>query len=404
MLDTRAWDRIADRLDASDLYRADHRAIFEAVADVAEQGQHPDAVTVGEHLTRHGRLADAGGRDYLARLVSDTTGAVNIGAYAKIIRECAMLRQLIEAASDIVVGAFEFKGGEAVELLDQAEQRVFEIADRGLCRGSGFEPIAKLITNSWDRLQELSECEDGITGVATGFHDLDNMTAGLQRGDLVVIAGRPSMGKTALALNIAEFAALQRGVSTGILSMEMSKEQIAHRLIGSIGRINQKKLRTGHLSLEDWDRIHSALGLLKDAPIFIDDAPTLSPAEVRARARRLKRERNLGLIVVDYLQLMQVDGSSENRTTEISRISQSLKRLARELNVPVIALSQLNRSVEQRADKRSLMSDLRESGAIEQDADVIILSTARNSTIRKLPKKAWQRSSAASKAMARPAR
>lgn len=371
MLDTRAWDQVADASSASELYREDHRLIFKAIAEVAEKRQHPDAVTVGEHLARLGRLEDAGGRAYLAQLVRDSAGAANIQAYAKIVRDCALLRQLIEAGGDIAASAYEFKGREVVELLDRAEQRVFEIADRGLRRGA-VEPVGELLPDSWDRLQELSESKSSITGVATGFSDLDKMTAGLQRGDLVVIAGRPAMGKTALALNIAEFAALKNQVSTGILSMEMSKEQITFRLIGSIGRIRQSALRAGDLSQQDWVRIESAMSLLKDAPIFIDDAPSLSPTDVRARARRLKREHDLGLIVVDYLQLMQVDGSSENRTTEISLISRSLKGLARELNIPVIALSQLNRSVEQRTNKRPMMSDLRESGAIEQDADLII--------------------------------
>ena len=336
MLDTRAWDQVADALSASELYREDHRLTFKAIAEVAEKGQHPDAVTVAERLARQGKLEDAGGRAYLARLVRDSAGAANIRAYAKIVRDSALLRRLIEAGGDISANAFEYKGGEVVELLDRAEQRIFEIADRGLRRGA-VEPVGELLPDAWDRLQELSESEGGITGVVTGFRALDEKTAGLQQGDLVVIAGRPSMGKTALALNIAEFAALENKISTGILSMEMSKEQIAFRLIGSIGRIRQSALRAGDLSQQDWVRVESAMSLLKDAPIFIDDAPSLSPTDVRARARRLKREHDLGLIVVDYLQLMQVDGSSENRTTEISLISRSLKGLARELDIPVIA-------------------------------------------------------------------
>ena len=372
MLDTRAWDLVADKVSASDLYRVDHRHIFKAIAEVVELGQHPDAVTVGEHLSKLGRLQEAGGNVYLAQLVQHSAGAANIQAYAKIVRDRAMLRHLIEAAGDIAASAYEPEGREVVEIVDEAERRVFDIADQGQRVGTGFEPIRERIEESWDRLQELSDSQSDITGVATGFCDLDEMTAGLQKGDLVVIAGRPSMGKTALALNIAEFAAIEHRVPTGILSMEMSKEQITFRLIGSMGRVNQKSLRTGRLSDGDWERIKKVLDTLKSAPIFIDDAPSLKPTEVRARARRLKREHNLELLVVDYLQLMQVEGSNENRTTEISRISQSLKSLARELNIPVVALSQLNRSVEQRADKRPMMSDLRESGAIEQDADVII--------------------------------
>ena len=387
MLDTRAWDLVADRVSASDLYRADHRHIFKAIAEVVELGQHPDAVTIGEHLSKLGCLEEAGGKVYLARLVRNSAGAANIRAYAKIVRDRAMLRQLIEAAGDIAASAYEPEGREVADIVDEAECRVFDVADRGQRVGTGFESISERIEESLDRLQELSDSQNEITGVATGFTDLDEMTAGLQKGDLVVIAGRPSMGKTALALNIAEFAAIEHRVSTGILSMEMSKEQITFRLIGSIGRVNQKSLRTGRLSDDDWDRIKKALDMLRNAPIFIDDAPSLKPTEVRARARRLKREHNLELLVVDYLQLMQVEGSNENRTTEISRISQSLKSLARELNIPVVALSQLNRSVEQRADKRPMMSDLRESGAIEQDADVIIFIYREEAYDRETPNK-----------------
>ena len=360
MLDPRAWDQVADRVSANDLYRPDHRYIFKAVADVVDLGQPPDAITVGEHLSKQGRLEEAGGSAYLARMVANSAGAANIQAYAKIVRDRAMLRQLIEAAGDIAASAYEPEGREVVDLVDEAERRVFDIADRGQRTGIGFEPVNELIGASLDRLQELSDHRNEIIGVATGFIDLDKMTAGLQKGDLVIIAGRPSMGKTALALNIAASAAAGNRIPTGILSMEMSKEQIMFRLIGSLGRLNQQLLRTGRLSDADWQRVKKALDELKDAPLFIDDAPALKPTEVRARARRLKREHDLGLFVVDYLQLMQAEGTNENRTTEISRISQSLKSLARELNIPVVALSQLNRGVEQRTDKRPMMSDLRE--------------------------------------------
>ena len=372
MLDTRAWERVADKVSESDFYRTDNRHIFHAIADVVELEQHPDAVTIGEHLSRLGRLEDAGGQAYLARLVANSAGAVNIEAYAKIVRDRAMLRQLIEAAGDIATNAFEPEGREVADLVDEAESRIFDIAERGRRTGAGFQPVKHLIAETWDGLQAMSEQPDGIIGVATGFKDLDEMTGGLQKGDLVVIAGRPSMGKTALALNIAECAAIEHRVSTGILTMEMSNSQIMYRFIGSIARINQKLLRLGRVTDEDWNRIKSVMDKLHYAPIFIDDAPSLTPTEVRARARRLKREHDLGLLVVDYLQLMRVEGLNENRTTEISRISRSLKGLARELGIPVIALSQLNRAVEQRVDKRPLMSDLRESGAIEQDADVIL--------------------------------
>ncbi len=372
MLDSEAWDQVADAVTASDLYRADHRHIFTAIAELVELGQPPDAVTVSEHLSMQGRLEEAGGMDYVAELVANSSGAANIRAYAKIVRDRAMLRQLIGAAGEIAASAYAPEGREVAEIVDEAERQIFDVADRRQRTGAGFERVNELIEESWSRLRKLSDSPNEIIGVATGFNDLDKLTAGFQNGDLVIIAGRPSMGKTSLALNIAASAAVENRVSTGILSMEMSQEQIMFRLIGSIGRINQKRLRNGRLSDDDWVRVQRSLDTLADAPLFIDDTPALKPTEVRARARRLKREHDLGLIVVDYLQLMQAGGYNENRNTEISRISQSLKSLARELNIPVVVLSQLNRSVEQRTDKRPMMSDLRESGAIEQDADVII--------------------------------
>ena len=372
MLEERAWDQIADVVSGKDFYRPDHRLIFRAMGDLMERNQPLDAVTVGDHLRRQDKLDEAGGRAYLARLVGNTPGAANIRRYASIVREHAMLRQLIEVGGDIAASAFESEGRQVEELVDQAEQRVFEIAEGGRRSGAGFIAVKDMVQPSIDRLDALSKSEGGITGVATGFEDLDKLTAGLQAGDLVVIAGRPSMGKTTLALNIAENAAIGHNLATGVFSMEMPKEQVAMRMIGSIGRVNQSHLRSGRLTEDDWTRINSAGSMMSHAPIFIDDAPGLTPIEVRARSRRLKREHGLGMVVVDYLQLMQVGGSNENRATEISEISRSLKSLARELNVPVVALSQLNRSVEQRNDKRPVMSDLRESGAIEQDADVIV--------------------------------
>ena len=372
MLEERAWDQIADVVSGKDFYRPDHRLIFRAMGDLMERNQPLDAVTVGDHLRRQDKLDEAGGRAYLARLVGNTPGAANIRRYASIVREHAMLRQLIEVGGDIAASAFESEGRQVEELVDQAEQRVFEIAEGGQRSGAGFIAVKDMVQPSIDRLDALSKSEGGITGVATGFEDLDKLTAGLQAGDLVVIAGRPSMGKTTLALNIAENAAIGHDLATGVFSMEMPKEQVAMRMIGSIGRVNQSHLRSGRLTEDDWTRINSAGSMMSQAPIFIDDAPGLTPIEVRARSRRLKREHGLGMVVVDYLQLMQVGGSNENRATEISEISRSLKSLARELNVPVVALSQLNRSVEQRNDKRPVMSDLRESGAIEQDADVIV--------------------------------
>jgi len=371
MLDKRAWDQVADVVGADDFYRADHRAIFEAIAVLTEQDRAPDAVTVSEHLDRANRLELAGGIDYMARLVEETPSAANVRAYARIVRDNAMLRRLIEIGGDIAASAHDSEGRPVAELVDLAEQRVFEIADHG-GRGQGFMSLKDILPEAIDRLDVLSHSDDEITGVSTGFNSMDDMTAGLQRGELIVIAGRPSMGKTTLAVNIAENAAIGHQVPTAIFSMEMSAEQLTFRMIGSIGRVNQAGLRRGKLTDEDWSRIDSAVSMMSQAPIFIDDSPGLSPTEVRARARRLKREHGLGLIVIDYLQLMQVARTVENRATEISEISRSLKALAKELDVPVIALSQLNRSVEQRVDKKPVMSDLRESGAIEQDADVIV--------------------------------
>jgi replicative DNA helicase len=372
MLDPSSWDQIADAVAAEDFYRADHKRIFAAIGALSERDQPPDALTVSEHLDRQGQLAAAGGLPYLSQLVRDVPSAANVRAYAQIVRERAMLRQLIQIGNSIAGSAYEEEGLTVAELVDLAEQRVFDIADRGQRRGSGFIALKEILPDTIDRLDVLSNTEGDITGIPTGYTGMDDKTAGLQRGDLIVVAGRPSMGKTTLAMNIAENAAIAHRVPTAIFSMEMSAEQLSFRMIGSIGRVNQSHLRTGNLTDEDWSRIDSAVSIMSDAPLFIDDAPALSPTEVRARARRLKREHDLGLIVIDYLQLMQVAGTKENRATEISEISRSLKALAKELKVPVIALSQLNRSVEQRTDKKPVMSDLRESGAIEQDADLIL--------------------------------
>jgi len=371
MLAHHAWDQVADVVSADDFYRNDHRLIFSAIDTLMERDQPPDAVTVSEHLERQGELATAGGLDYLAQLVQDTPSAANIRAYAQIVRERAMLRGLIEIGGNIAASAHDSEGRTVEALVDLAEQQVFDIADRGQRSGQGFKPLKEVVSQTVDRLDILSRTEGQITGIPTGFTEMDEKTAGLQRGDLIVIAGRPSMGKTSLALNIAENAAIGHQIPTAIFSMEMSAEQLSFRMIGSIGRVSQTHLKTGNLTDDDWARVNSAVSMMSNAPIFIDDAPSLTPTEVRARARRLKRRHDLGLIIVDYLQLMQVTGTKENRATEISEISRSLKALAREVNVAVIALSQLNRSVEQRTDKRPVMSDLRESGAIEQDADVI---------------------------------
>ncbi len=372
MLDAQAWDKVADVVVSSDFYRKDHRLIFEAIANLIEDGSPCDVVTVSEHLDNRGELDQAGGLEYLATLANETPGAANARAYARILRERATLRALINAGNEIAGSAFMTDGRSASEILDEAERVVFEIAEQGARGKQGFKSLKQILPDAVDRIDLLHQSDGDITGISTGYHEFDKMTAGLQGGDLVIIAGRPSMGKTTLAINIAENAAIGSKVPTAIFSMEMPSEQLAFRMISSLGRVDQTHLRTGRFPDEDWSRINTAVQLMSDAPIFIDDTAGLSPTEIRARARRLQREHGLGLIVVDYLQLMQVPGNKENRATEISEISRSLKALAKELSVPVIALSQLNRGVEQRTDKRPVMSDLRESGAIEQDADLII--------------------------------
>jgi replicative DNA helicase len=372
MLDNSTWDRIADKVESEDFYRRDHRLIFEAIAELAERTQPFDAVTLSEYADRRGNLDAIGGLAYLGQLANETPSAANTIAYAAIVRERSMLRQLIRVGGEIANNAFGSDGRDVADLVDEAESKVFEIAESGNRRGSGFVSLKKILPQTIDRLDELQNTEGSVTGLPTGYDTLDQMTAGLQSGDLVIVAGRPSMGKTSFAMNIAEHAAISARVPVAIFSMEMSAEQLSFRMISSLGRVNQGHLRTGNFSDEDWHRIDSAVRVMSEALIFIDDTPALNPTEVRARARRLARENGgLGLIVLDYIQLMQTSGGSENRATEISEISRNLKALAKELGVPIIALSQLNRSVEQRTDKRPVMSDLRESGAIEQDADLI---------------------------------
>lgn len=372
MLDHKAWDKVADVVTANDFYRKDHSLIFAAISSLAQGANPSDVVTVSEHLDNRGELEAAGGLAYLATLANETPGAANARSYAKILRERSMLRALISAGNEISGAAFASDGRSASEIVDEAERLVFEIAESGARGKSGFKALKEILPAAVDRIDLLHQSEGEITGISTGFTEFDKLTAGLQPGDLIIIAGRPSMGKTTLAINIAENAAIGSKVPTAIYSMEMPSQQLAFRMISSLGRVDQSHLRTGRFPDEDWSRINTAVQLMSDAPIFIDDSAGLSPTEIRARARRLQREHGLGLIVIDYLQLMTVPGSKENRATEISEISRSLKSLARELSVPVIALSQLNRSVEQRTDKRPVMSDLRESGAIEQDADLIV--------------------------------
>lgn len=371
--DSSAWDTIADKVGEEDFYRQDHRLIFRALSNLASENQPLDILTVTEWLKQRNELENAGGFAYLAIMVKDTPSAANIGAYAEIVREKSVLRQLISVGTDIADSAFNTQGRPSKALLDEAEQKVFKIAEQGNKQGQVFKPLKKLLKTTLEHIEELSKLNSNITGVSTGYNDLDEMTSGLQKGDLVIVAGRPSMGKTTFSMNIAEYASANKKLPTAIFSMEMPAEQLTLRMLSSMGRIDQHRLRTGKLTDEDWPRIATAVKIFADVPMFIDDSPALSPTEVRARARRLMREHGqLGLIVLDYLQLMQTGSATENRATEISEISRSLKALAKELSVPIIALSQLNRSLEQRPNKRPVMSDLRESGAIEQDADVII--------------------------------
>ncbi|HET9033526.1 MAG TPA: replicative DNA helicase [Dokdonella sp.] len=372
MLAPDSWEKVADRIGEDDFYRRDHRIIFRAIATLSEKDQPCDAVTLGEWFEAQGMSDQVGGIAYVIELANSTPSAANIVAYADIVREKSVLRQLIDTGTEIAGDAYQPEGRGSQELLETAEQKVFKIAEAGSRGRKGFVSMRSAVKDAFQILHHRYENRGSITGLPTGYNDLDEMTTGLQPSDLIIIAARPSMGKTALALNMAENAAMRTKKAVAVFSMEMSSSQLAFRLISSMGRINQQHLRTGELAEEEWPRVTSAITMLSEAKIFIDDTPALSPGELRARARRLKREHDLGLIVIDYLQLMQVPGSKENRATEISEISRGLKALAKELNVPVIALSQLNRSLEQRTDKKPMMSDLRESGAIEQDADVIM--------------------------------
>lgn len=372
MLDNRAWDQIADRVRELDFYRYDHRLIYRVMAKLIEQNKPLDVLTVSEALRGLHELENAGGEVYLFELANNTPSAANIVAYADIVRERSVLRQLIATANEIAGSAFNPEGRNSIELLDEAERKVFSISEQG-ARVGGPANIKEYLAKTMDRIDTLFHLDDPITGVPSGYHDFDEMTSGLQSSDLVIIAGRPSMGKTTFAMNIAEHVAIKSKLPVLIFSMEMPGESIVMRLLSSLCRIDQLRIRTGKLEESDWPRITSTVSMLSEAPLFIDDTPALSPAELRARARRVAKEHGqIGMIVVDYLQLMQVPGFAENRTAEISEISRSLKNLAKELKVPVIALSQLNRSLEQRSDKRPVMSDLRESGAIEQDADLIV--------------------------------
>lgn len=375
MLDNEAWDRVSEKVVEHDFYLRSHRLIFNAMARLAEGNQPIDLITVSEALEANQQLDDIGGFAYLGEIAKNTPSAANILAYADIVRERAVVRDMIGVAHDIADAGYDTQGRTAAELLDFAETKVFKIAEQRAKANEGPEPINSILAKTIDKIDALYRSpQNGITGVSTGYVDLDKMTNGLQPSDLIIVAARPSMGKTTFAMNLCEHAAITCDKPVLIFSLEMPSDQIMMRMLASLGRINQTKVRTGQLEDEDWARLSSAIELLNSkGKMYIDDASGLTPTEVRSRARRIAREHGgLSLIMVDYLQLMTVPGMSENRTLEIAEISRSLKALAKELKVPVVALSQLNRSLEQRADKRPVNSDLRESGSIEQDADLIM--------------------------------
>jgi len=376
LIDNLSWDRAADLLTDSDFYRFEHKLIFSAISTLVNQSKPADVITVFEQLQSLGKADDCGGLAYLNALAQSVPSAANMRRYAEIVRERAILRKLIAASDEIATNAFNPQGRPVSSILDEAEGKIFKIGEEGSRQKQGFLGIDKLVVDLIDRVQELHDNgAEEVTGVRTGFFDMDRMTAGLQKGDLIILAARPSMGKTAFALNIAENVAVAEGLPVLVYSMEMGASQLALRLVGSLGRIDQQNLRTGRLRTEEWERLTEAVDKLGQVQLFIDETPALTAPELRARARRMARQYGqLGLIVIDYLQLMSGSSASngENRATEIGEISRGLKALAKELQCPVIALSQLNRSVETRTDKRPMMSDLRESGAIEQDADIIM--------------------------------
>jgi replicative DNA helicase len=373
MLDNQTWDSVADKIVETDFYRKDHRLIFRAIAQLAEKQIPFDVITLSEALEAIGELENAGGLAYLGMLARDTPSAANIVAYANIVRDRSVLRQLIHVGTNISDSAFNPEGRDTAELLENAERQVFEIAEQKQRGQGGFQSIKTLLATAVDKIETLFEQEGNITGASTGFADFDEMTSGLQPSDLIIVAGRPSMGKTTIAMNMAENIAIKGDKPVAVFSMEMPGDSLAMRMMSSLGRIDQHKVRTGKLDDDEWPRLTSAINLLAETKLFIDDTPALTPTEVRSRARRLVREHGpLGLIVIDYLQLMQSPASGDNRVQQISDISRGLKALAKELDVPVIALSQLNRNLEQRPNKRPVMSDLRESGGIEQDADLIV--------------------------------
>ena len=373
MLNSEAWNEISDKIASEDFYRREHQLIFQAMRALSEADQPLDVVTIAEELERRAELNDVGGMPYLGMLANETPTASNVPAYARIVREQSVMRQLIRVGNKIADSGYRPDGRPVDDLLDQAETEVFKIAEQKDKGRQGFQNIQALLTKTVDKIDELFNSDDALTGVSTGFNDFDDRTSGLQKADLVIVAGRPSMGKTTFAMNMCENVAIGAGVPVAIFSMEMPAEALTMRMISSLGRINQQAVRSGKLEDDDWPRVTSAVNILSQAKIFIDDSAALTPNEIRARCRRLQKEHGqLGMVMVDYLQLMRAPEAGDNRVNEISAISRGLKALAKELNSPVVALSQLNRSLEQRPNKRPVMSDLRESGAIEQDADLIV--------------------------------
>ena len=377
LLDNQAFDKIADLVNADDFYRDDHRRLFRHIAKLVDQGKPADVVTVAESIDGSEDKDRTGGPAYLGSLAQNTPSALNIRRYAELVRERSVQRRLAQVATEIAESALSPSGKEVGQLLDEAESRIMEVGEGGQRATQGFESIQPVLARVFERIDYLyhQENKSDVTGLPTGFVDLDEKTAGLQPGDLVIVAGRPSMGKTAFALNLAEHVGVKSGAPVAIFSMEMGATQLAMRMLGSIARVDQHKMRTGRLDDQEWSRLSSAMSVLHEAPIYIDETGALNSLELRSRARRIYRQYGkLGLIVVDYLQLMSASSQKqgENRATEISEISRSMKSLAKELKVPVVALSQLNRALETRDQKRPMMSDLRESGAIEQDADMIL--------------------------------
>lgn len=373
MLDPNAWDKVSELVVADDFYRPEHKQIFAVIAKLADESEPIDVVTIGEKLDKRGELEDVGGMSYLIEMAEATPSSANIASYADIVRERSVLRRLITTTSEISTRAFHPEGLTAAEVLDEAERKIFQIAEGGDKKG-GPRIASDILSATVDKIDELYHQEGAITGLSTGFTDLDDMTSGLQKSDLVIVAGRPSMGKTTFAMNLVENAAMITDLPVIVFSLEMPSEQLMMRMLSSLGRIDQTRMRSGQLLQEDWDKLMSAVKMLKDRKLFIDDTAGISPTEMRSRVRRIAREHGDGkvaLIMIDYLQLMQIPGYSEGRTNEISEISRSLKAIAKEMECPVIALSQLNRSLENRPNKRPVNSDLRESGAIEQDADII---------------------------------